>query len=161
MKEKLDTLYLLDIKRCKRHEYFLEKLEQDPLANNYLYSDFSHLSLDKKMDKIEVGNTYLVSLDGRNPIGLLRVHELSSLGILTLHYGISPEYRRKGYGSMLLEECSSYLFKNMKEVRAVELAINKENVGSIKCAKNALFQEEEERNGMKIYRKQKQLFDKF
>ena len=48
----------------------------------------------------------------------------------------------------------------MKEVRALELVINRENIGSIKCAKSAGFQEEETRSSVKVFQKTKRMFDK-
>jgi len=155
MKEKLNSLYLLELKKCKRYEYFLKSFEEDPFTKNYLYSDFSHFDYDKEVEKVSVGNTYIVSYDGKRPVGLLRLHSISSFGVLTLHYGIHPDFRRQGYGRLLLEEVSSYLFQKNAEVKAIELVINQENIGSMKCAKQAGFQEESEKEGLKVYQKRK------
>ena len=65
--------------------------------------------------------------------------ELDLDGVLNLHYGVHPSFRRnpKHYGTRILKESSQYIFKNMSNVKKIELFIKPMNRGSIKCAENA------------------------
>lgn len=92
-------------------------------------------------DKLLVGPGYIVS-DDRKLIGYLRLAELSLDGVLNLHYGVHPAFRRnpKHYGTRILMESSQYIFKNITNVKRIELFIKGINKGSIKCAENANYQ---------------------
>ena len=87
--------------------------------------------------------------------------ELDLNGILNLHYGVHPGFRRnpKHYGTEILVESAKYIFKNMKFVKRIELFIKEINKGSIQCAEKAgyhLTRKIEPKNGdgkVKVYSK--------
>lgn len=144
MKIKLKTLSLItyDMNK-KKHYHFVKDITSDQLMNKFIPEPIENQLIESTLDdKVEVGSSYIVGED-KNLIGYIRFNELDEFGVLTLHYGVGPDFRRKNYGTKILQEVSEYAFKNINEVEKVRLYINAINKGSIKCAENANFLKQE------------------
>lgn len=121
---------------------FARQLANDLSINKFVSSCIDEFLEDSENDsKLYVGPAYLVE-DNNTPVGFIRMNSLSS-GKLDLHYGVHPEYRNKGYGTKILIQMSSYIFKTMSHVEKIQLYIANVNYGSINCAKKAGFHRED------------------
>lgn len=140
MKIKMNTLTIIEY--CctdRRIERFCKEVEEYPLFTHYVSSDIGKLIEDSQnMNELLVGPGYILA-DERKLIGYLRLADLDFDGVLNLHYGVHPDFRRniKHYGTRILMESSQYIFKNISNVKRIELFIKEMNKGSIKCAENA------------------------
>lgn len=125
--------------RNKRMEYFCKGIEEDPLFNQFVSHNMREWLEDSMdMTQLLVGPGYIIA-DGRKLIRYLRLAELNLNGILNLHYGVHPDFRKNPnhYGTKILKESSKYIFKNISSVKGIELYIKEINKGSIQCAENA------------------------
>lgn len=140
MKIKMDSLVITEY--CysdERIERFCKEVEGDLLFNQFLSHNMREwIEESENTDKLLVGPGYIVA-DDRKLIGYLRLAGLDFDGVLNLHYGVHPNFRRnpKHYGTKILTEASNYIFKNMSSVKTIELFIKEINSGSIRCAENA------------------------
>ena len=85
-------------------------------------------------DTLEVNKAYIIE-DNEEVIGMIRIFRKTFNGVIELQYAVSREYRRIGYGTKILKEISDYFMLN-NEVNCIKLDINKNNIGSITCAKS-------------------------
>lgn len=142
MKIKMDSLIIT--KYCyndKRIERFCKDIEEDPLFNQFVSHNMrGWIEESENIDRLLVGPGYIIA-DGRKLVGYLRLAKLDLNGVLNLHYGVHPAFRRSSnrYGTKILIESSQYIFKNMNNVKQIELFIKQINRGSIKCAENASY----------------------
>ena len=140
MKIKLRTLSIMtcDFNK-KKHYRFIKDMKEDQLIRKFVPNEIEkELSLSKEDRQIEIGSSYIV-VEDKKLIGYIRFKELNESGILTLNYGVHPDLRRKGYGTKILKEVSDYTFKSIDNVDEIKLYIRSINKGSIKCALNANF----------------------
>lgn len=86
-------------------------------------------------DSLEVDKAYIV-LENDKIIGMIRIFSYHQLGFLNIQYAVNPEYRNQGYGKKILKEVSNY-FLNNNNIKCISLDIDKNNIGSIKCALDA------------------------
>lgn len=97
--------------------------------------------MDRRFGKYQqvISRPGYILTDGRKLVGYLRLAELDLNGVLNLHYGVHPDFRRnpEHYGTRILLESSQYIFQNINNVKTIELFIKEMNKGSIKCAQNA------------------------
>ena len=143
MKIKLKTLSLITYDETKKkHYHFVKDMCSDQLMQMFIPEPIEHQLIDSSNDtKVEIGSSYIVG-DNKALVGYVRLNELDDCGVLTLHYGVGPDFRRKEYGTRILVEVSDYAFKNIDNVNGIKLHIRNINQGSIKCAKKALFKQE-------------------
>lgn len=144
MKIKLKTLSIITYDMSKRKNIrFVTELKEDQLMRKFVSDTIEkRLISSSSDDNIKIGSSYIVNED-KNPIGYIRFNELEE-NTLTLHYGVHPNNRKKGYGSKILLEVSNYVFQNMSDVSKIRLCIRSYNIGSRKCALNAGFIEHED-----------------
>lgn len=108
------------------------------LTKDWFYSIICPVKSETdRTDAIEIGHGYMVSLDGRTPIGYLHFYDISKEDFLELRYAIHPDYRGKKYGENLLKEATNYALLQFKNVKGIEFFIHPENFRSRKCALSA------------------------
>lgn len=140
MKIKMDSLVITEY--CytdRRIERFCKEISEDPLFNQFVSHNVDEFIEDSlNTNKLLVGPGYIIA-DGRKLVGYLRLDQLDLSGVLNLHYGVHPAFRRnkEHYGTKILLESSKYIFKTINSVKKIELFIKEINKGSIKCAENA------------------------
>lgn len=140
MKIKMDSLVITNYCNTDKRKYrFIKEISEDPLIKYFVSHNMDEWLEDSEdVDKLLIGPAYIIA-DERRLVGFIRLANLDEEGILNLHYGVHPDYRKKGYGTRILLETSKYLFKNMNAVKEIELYISEINKGSIGCATNAHF----------------------
>jgi len=134
---------------CENVEHI--KFRNDLKKDELIY-DFVSTSIEKDLHEvdnekeIEIGNSYIIK-DKDKLVGYVYFLEiLNKSNIIELRYAVHPEYRRlsqinsskKGYGQMILEECSDYLFTK-EDIDTIELHIRDDNKASIGCAVKAKY----------------------
>lgn len=114
---------------------------RDSLINDLEFRRYFGAFFLKRIDDIfttsnslEVDKAYLV-LEDDKIIGMIRIYSYHQLGFLNIQYAVNPEYRNQGYGKKILKEVSNYFLNN--NIKCISLDIDKNNIGSIKCALNA------------------------
>lgn len=128
----------------KRKYHFIKEISEDPLINRFLSDNMDEWLKDSEgVDQLSIGSAYIIAEDIKL-IGIIKLAFLENNGTLNLHYGVHPSYRKQHYGTRILQEVPKYIFKEMSEVKSIELYINEINKGSIHCAKNANFVYERE-----------------
>lgn len=144
MKFKMGNFTLLNYQKDKKLMVrFCEEMKEDILVCNLLSNSFDELLKEPtNPEKIEIGNSYIVSVDGRRPIGYLHFYELSFDHMLELRYAIHPDYRGNHYGSKLLSQATDFCFSKFPDLSGTRLIIHPENFRSRKCAISASYQEE-------------------
>lgn len=75
---------------------------------------------------------------------MIRVFKQTFNGTIDLQYAVAKEYRRSGYGTKILKEISNYFINNI-EITCITLDIDKNNIGSIKCATNLGYTQDKEK----------------
>lgn len=145
MKIKLDSLIITEYcSQDKRKIRFIKEISNDQLINHFVSSHLQkQLEESEGTNKIDIGHTYIIE-DKRKLVGFIRLAFMDFDGVLQLHYGVHPDFRRQQYGTKILKETSNYILKTIKPVKKIELYINQQNKGSIKCAENAMFKLERE-----------------
>ncbi|QNO13410.1 GNAT family N-acetyltransferase [Alkalicella caledoniensis] len=97
-------------------------------------------------EKMNCPRTILLFLVVNNiKSGLVRLDEINNESLL-INYSIPKEYRRKGYGTMLLE-----LVKDKYSDKGLVGKVKKENIGSIKAFIKAGFYMKEEAEMLVFY----------
>lgn len=87
------------------------------------------------INQIQLGHYYLVE-DADNLVGWFYLKGVDKY--CALDCGIHPHYRKKGYGTLILQECRDYLFE--KDItNEIELMIKNTNAGALACAKKAKY----------------------
>lgn len=74
-------------------------------------------------------------------VGMVRIYSYHEAGYISIQYAVLPDYRKQGYGKLILKELSEFLLQN-KDIRCIEGDIDKTNLGSIKVATSLGFKEE-------------------
>lgn len=121
----------------KKQYKFIKKLDRDREISRYVPTDVKGTLLaSKSVERIEDGYAFLIEKDGK-PIGFIQIYS-NFRNIYLINYGIGRQYRKKGYGTLLLEETSRYLLDNVN-CNGVRLNILEDNIGSNLCALNAGF----------------------
>lgn len=145
MKFKMGEFTLLNYQKDKKLMVrFVDEMKEDILVCNLLSGSFDELLKEpRNPEKIEIGNSYIVSIDGRRPIGYLHFYELSFDHMLELRYAIHPDYRGYHYGSALLSQATDFSFFKFPMISGTRFIIHPENFKSRKCALHAFYQEEE------------------
>lgn len=140
MKIKLKTLNIMTYDMEKRKQFrFVSDMKNDPLIRDFVTAKIDHYLIQSKDDeKINICSSYIIA-EGKELVGYVRFNEMDREGVLTLHYAVHPDFRKKGYGTKILVEVSDYAFGNINNASKVRLYIRNCNKGSIKCAENAMF----------------------
>jgi len=136
----MDSLIITEYCSSDKRKYrFRKEISEDPLINQYISNDLAlYLDESEGIQSLRIGHTYIIS-EERKLIGIIRLAYLDSDGTLNLHYGVHPDSRKKHYGSRILQETPKYIFKQIPDVKRIELHIKEINKGSIQCAENANF----------------------
>lgn len=145
MKIKLDSLIITNYCSTDKGKYcFIKEISEDPLINQFVSHTMDEWLEDSEgVDRLLIGPAYIIE-EQRKLIGIIRLASLDDMGVLNLHYGIHPAFRKQHYGTKILKEVPKYIFNSMSSVKQIELHIKEINTGSIRCAENTKFEYERE-----------------
>ena len=117
MKTKISNLIITDYcSSDKRKLRFIKEISTDPLVCQFVSNHLDEWLEDSEgTDKLLVGPAYIMA-DNRKLVGFIRCAFVDSDGVLNLHYGVHPDYRKMNYGTQILIESSKYIFQNMKDI---------------------------------------------
>jgi len=124
---------------CKdniEHIKFKKDILEDGLTL-YYFPNFNeeNFLVPSYNNEFKIRNFYLVK-DINELIGWIYIGGFEKQ--ITLDCGIHPQFRRKGYQTLLLEECRNYLFQNdLADI--IEIMIKNNNIGSLKAADKAKY----------------------
>ena len=140
MNIKLKTLNITTFNEFdKRKIRFVSDIKEDPLVKYFVSKRIdAYFEESKDDEELVINNAYIIT-DNKKPVGFIRLARLNHIGELELHYGVSPNFRKKGYGTKILEEVGDYLLK--RDVNKIKLDIKENNKGSIRCAEKANYRE--------------------
>ncbi|MDD3452928.1 MAG: GNAT family N-acetyltransferase [Bacilli bacterium] len=145
MFKKLNDLNLIDYDDDNiKHKKFKNLLLSDLDFRNY-FGDFFIKNSDNifsSSEDLEVNKAYLL-MDKDMIVGMIRIFSYHEAGFINLQYAVNPELRNLGYGTKILKEITKYFFEN--NIKCIDLNIDKNNIGSIKCAKNIGFEIKDEK----------------
>ncbi len=118
----------------KDHLLYLKELMRD----NEVKSRFNGLELRVHSlgENFTFGKGYFVSFDS-SIIGYLHMGKKNENDDVYLRYTIRENVRKLGYGTKLLDEVTNYLCLNYRDINNIFLKIDRDNIGSLKVAKNA------------------------
>ena len=138
MKIKLNSLVITEYCSIDKRKYrFIREISKDQLVNYFVSNTMDEwLEESEGLNDLIIGPAYIIE-DNRKLVGIIRLAALDDEGILNLHYAVHHDYRKQGYGTKILSEVRSHIFKNMPDVKKIDLYIKEINKGSIKCAINA------------------------
>lgn len=126
----------------QKHKKLNEEFKSGDSLSEYIHQISERLESSKYNDKTIYQSAFVVECN-EIPIGYLYISNKINDEVF-LEYSILKEYRKKGYGSELLNEITNYLFEccNIKNIR---LDIDPSNKNSILLASNCgyYFDEEE------------------
>lgn len=100
---------------------------------------------------LEVETAYLVA-QASNIIGYIYLGKCDFNGVLSLDYAVHEDYRGNKLGIKILKETRKFLIANMENVKAIDLAIQKNNIWSINTALGADFEFHRQIDDIKHYR---------
>lgn len=95
-----------------------------------------------KTDNLDFCNAYLIT-HYENIIGYLYLSAKKN-NYIYLEMSLLKQYRKKHYGSELLNEITNIIFDNNEDLKEIRLSIDKSNIGSMKSAINAGYYYEED-----------------
>lgn len=132
------------------HIKFREDLVNDEVFHKFFpYENIESLLRPVTNDgSIEVKNTYIVK-DKEKLIGWLYLGGIEH--IVSLDCAVHPNYRNLGYGTMIVEECSNYLFQN-NIASEIEVTIRKDNNYSISCIEKCNYKRLRKMDDFYIYK---------
>mgnify|MGYP000071483098 CR=1 FL=1 len=97
----------------------IKEISEDPLVRHFVSNNMNEWLEDSiDTEKLLVGPAYIVASD-RKLVGFIRCAFLDTNGILNLHYGVHPDYRKMHYGTKILEETSEYLFRSDMPIKNI------------------------------------------
>lgn len=103
----------------KRKLRFIKEISEDPLVRHFVSNNMNEWLEDSiDTEKLLVSPAYIVASD-RKLVGFIRCAFLDTNGILNLHYGVHPDYRKMHYGTKILEETSEYLFRSDMPIKNI------------------------------------------
>lgn len=118
-----------------KHQKFKNSLDYDDhfikFFGQFFIKNIDEIFVPSK--ELETNKAYIIE-EADNVLGMIRIFKKTFNGELTLQYAVSKEYRNQGYGKKILKEISNY-FINNKDISCIKLNIDKNNLGSIECAK--------------------------
>lgn len=150
MIENIDRLSIVSYdSNDARHRKFKNDLIKDEEFKRY-FGDFFLKRVDDiftDSEFLEVDKAYLV-VDNETIIGMIRIFSYHEAGFINIQYAVAKECRNQGYGKELLREITKYFLN--KNIKCISLDIDKNNIGSIKCALNVGYKRE---NNIYVLRK--------
>ncbi len=140
MQWNMDTLSIVEYdSEMYLHRKFKRELIADSLIFMYFKNTIEqYLFSTENLGELELETAYLLA-NTSNLIGYLYLGNCDFKGTLAIDYAIHEDYRGNHLGVILLKELKEYLIQNMKKVQAIDLAIQKNNIRSIKTALGAGF----------------------
>lgn len=138
----LDDFVLKEYMGSNSDRLFLNYLDNDPFVMRYITSSgldnyFNRLTNNLNDFGINDNKVYIV-YKGNIRIGVILIQKLVSYDdreFMEISYIIAPEYRNRGYASLLLKEYSNYYQDNYNS--DLYLQIRNDNIYSRKAALNA------------------------
>jgi len=137
---KLDTLELIRYNE-EKHSLLKDDFEHGASFSPHIYKIGERLELSKN-NKDSIYQSAFVVEDNNIPIGYVFISNMVNDEVF-IEYSILKEYRRKGYGSRLVNEVSDYLFTN-NNIKNVKLDIDPSNKNSVFLANSCGFYLDEE-----------------
>ncbi len=140
----LDDFILKEYMGFSTDKLFLNYLDNDSFIMKYITSEgldnyFNRITDNSNEFGINDNKVYIVYKNNIR-IGVILIQKLVSYGdkvFMEISYMIAPEYRNRGYASLLLKEFSDYYQDNYKN--DLYLQIRNDNIYSRKVALNAGF----------------------
>lgn len=119
------------------HYDFMKKSMRDSLFIKYI----SHIEenawyVKEHSESFLLDSAYVV-YDNDELIGYIKVQSTYINSLVKLQYYIDSSKRKEGYGFKLLTESTEFLFNEFKELKEIELDIDKYNYPSINLALKA------------------------
>lgn len=144
MRVKLDNFILEDYNETNpEHKKTIAELNSDVEGRMYLGNlKLTVECLQVLKEQSQLNHTFIAYYNGE-PIGFILITDNCDYEIC---YGIRPKYRGEYFGALLLLEFSEKMFEDFEEIKELKLYIDENNIGSIKTAKLAGYEEENEDN---------------
>ena len=146
-----------DIKKIK----FIKEMKEANELDHFLYNCIDELiKKSETTPNLHIGYGYIMK-DEENLIGYFRPARRENRYILSIDYGVHPNFRHQGYGTKILIEVSNFFLNNFEDIHSIKLSIDSSNEYSLKCACKAGFTEIEEKYPRQFitYMKRKQLYE--
>lgn len=139
---KLRTLALEALnKKDPTHYVLTTRMSEEKAMKKYISKNFFDWIQEPSQDQtIESGKTYIV-VQNEQEVGAFGTKELKNDRVLELWYVLKENYRGQKIGEKLLGEVTPYLIEHLN-IDDIRLVINKENVASMKIAKENGYLEE-------------------
>ena len=123
------------------HYRLINRLEKEQGVSYISPNLSSFVDESVHSDKLLPGNTYVISNNDDDLIGLFGLKDLDKYGNLELWTILSSYYRGKHYASKTLGAIAPYLVENIEGLNDIKLVINKNNKNSINVALSNGFHE--------------------
>lgn len=113
------------------HIIFRKELIEDKCFHKF----FPHFTEDTVLkpiindNEIKLKNSYIIR-DNNKLVGWIRIGGIDK--DITFDCAVHPSFRKMGYGSMIIDECSNYLFEN-DIAQEIECVIREDNSDCINC----------------------------
>src|SRR5574344_234974 len=139
----------------KTHAKFLFSLYNEPTINSIAVNEKGIIEMSSILKTIEFfSNTnnslFIVSINGVN-IGVGMIYDVSlEQNICSLGIVLNPEYRNKGWGTVILEDLIE-IAKNSLNVTSIKAEINNANYKALKLVKNFNFKCINDKNSLSTY----------
>jgi len=133
------------------HYRLINNLEKEP-GVHYISPKLSRF-VDESVHSEEIipGNTYVISNNNDDLIGLLGLMDLDLHGNLELWTILGSNYRGKHYASKTIGTIVPYLIEHVDGLNDIKLVINKNNTNSIRVALSNGFNEVDNDGKNKTY----------
>ena len=139
---KLNTLELVPYKKGE-HDSIINQIILDD-QNHYVKQILERINKDNGQE-FQFDKGYLVKLQEKI-IGYLYFSPISNYR-LYIEYSILKQERKKGYGTLLLEEATNYILDNYN-IKQIMLDIDQSNLASMKTALSCGYNYDDETIGM-------------
>lgn len=153
MEWNMDELTIVDYDSTNAlHRKFKRELTADPKISMYFKNTIEqYLTKSDNPQDLDVETAYLVA-QASNLIGYIYLGNCDFNGVLSLDYAVHEDYRGNKLGIKILKETREFLIANMENVKAIDLAIQKNNIWSINTALGANFEFHRQIDDIKHYR---------
>lgn len=117
-----------------------------------------HITLRQEFDEHDTPQTkYIVVLDNDFPIATARIYPLDEKSIMIGRVVVLPEYRHRGIGTMVIDECEKWAVESGYKKAVLESRDNKvdfyKKIGYIECGGDII-----EGENFRCVRMEKELF---
>lgn len=147
MKEKMDTLSVEPFQENNLEHYTFRRAMSESEDIAYISRRFLQY-LKESEDENHI--SYMVFHED-TLIGYLKVNKEALRKQMVFEYAIHPEYRKKQYATILLNEATKHFLDQNPNYEKIKLAIHHYNYASIKVAQKNGYQREKREDENEIY----------